>query len=103
MYKLSFFVPSSHKEAVKEALFEVGAGRYAHYDKCSWEVLGEGQFRALQGANPFLGEIEKIEKVQEYKVEMICNDEIIQRAVARLKEVHPYEEVAYDIIRLEIF
>ncbi len=103
MYKLSFFVPSSHKEAVKEALFEVGAGRYAHYDKCSWEVLGEGQFRALQGANPFLGEIEKIEKVQEYKVEMICNDEIIQRAVARLKEVHPYEEVAYDVIRLEIF
>ncbi len=103
MYKLSFFVPSSHKEAVKEALFEVGAGKYAHYDKCSWEVLGEGQFRALQGANPFLGEIEKIEKVQEYKVEMICNDEIIQRAVARLKEVHPYEEVAYDIIRLEIF
>jgi len=103
VYKLSFFVPSSHKEAVKEALFEVGAGRYAHYDKCSWEVLGEGQFRALQGANPFLGEIEKIEKVQEYKVEMICNDEIIQRAVARLKEVHPYEEVAYDVIRLEIF
>ena len=103
MYKLSFFVPLSHKETVKEALFEVGAGKYAHYDKCSWEVLGEGQFRALQGANPFLGEIEKIEKVQEYKVEMICNDEIIQRAVARLKEVHPYEEVAYDIIRLEIF
>ena len=103
MYKLSFFVPKTHKEEVKEALFDMGAGKYAHYDRCSWEVLGRGQYRALPGANPFIGEVQRVEIVKEYKVEMICSDDIIKKVVIRLKEVHPYEEVAYDVVRLEIF
>ena len=100
MYKLSFFVPKEQKEEVKEALFSIGVGAYENYDKCSWEVEGIGQFRPLQGANPFLGNIGEVEKVAEYKVEMICKDALIHKAVTTLKETHPYEEVAYEVIKL---
>ncbi len=103
MYKFAFFVPKEQKEDVKEALFSIGVGSYENYDKCSWETLGVGQFRALEGANPFLGEIGEVEKVDEYKVEMICKTELIEKAVATLKKAHPYEEVAYEVIKLENF
>lgn len=101
MYKISFFVPEDHKEKVKEALFEIGVGRYKNYDKCSWEVLGSGQFRALEGANPHIGDVGKVEKVDEYKVEMVCDDSLIKKAVDVLKEAHPYEEVAYEVFKME--
>ena len=101
MYKFSFFVPKEYKEEVKEALFSIGVGKYENYDKCSWEVEGVGQFRALENANPFLGKVGKVEYANEYKVEMICKDSLIHKAVKKLKEVHPYEEVAYEVIKLE--
>ncbi len=101
MYKLSFFVPKEDKEKVKEALFSIGVGRYQNYDKCSWEVLGVGQFRALEGANPHIGYIGKVEKLQEYKVEMVCDDSLIKKAIKVLIETHPYEEVAYEVFKME--
>jgi len=101
MYKLSFFVPKEQKEEVKEALFDIGVGKYKDYDKCSWEVLGTGQFRPLENANPFIGKKGEVEKVEEYKVEMICEDLLIKKAIKVLKETHPYEEVAYEVIKLE--
>jgi len=55
MYKLVFFVPENHKEAVKQAVFDQGAGRYEGYDCCSWETLGSGQFKPLSGSQPFIG------------------------------------------------
>ena len=103
MYKLAFFVPKEQKEQVKEALFEIGVGRYANYDKCSWEAAGVGQFRALEGADPFIGDVGEVERIEEYKVEMICADDLIKEAVSTLKQAHPYEEVAYEVIRLEPF
>ena len=103
MYKLAFFVPKEHKERVKEALFCIGVGRYENYDMCSWEVLGEGQFRPLEGAQPHIGTKERLEHVAEYKVEMICDDALIQKAINRLKETHPYEEVAYEVFKMESF
>ena len=100
MYKLAFFVPATHKESVKQAIFATGAGRIGNYDCCSWETLGEGQFRALQGANPFLGQVGHIEKVQEYRVELVCDDSLIKDAIRAMKAAHPYEEPAYDVIKL---
>ncbi len=103
MYKLNFFVPQEHKEKVKEALFNIGVGKYKNYDCCSFETLGNGQFRAINDAKPFLGTLNEIETVKEYKVEMICSNELIQKAVNVLKENHPYEEVAYEVFKLEEF
>lgn len=103
MYKLNFFVPSEDKERVKEALFAIGVGRYENYEFCSFETLGTGQFKPINKANPHIGELGKIERVDEYKVEMICPDELIKKALKVLKETHPYEEVAYEVFRMEEF
>jgi hypothetical protein len=91
------------KEKTKEALFAVGAGRFNNYECCSWESLGEGQFKPLSGANPAIGEVNRLEKIAEYKVEMICEAKLIKLAVETLKDVHPYEEVAYEVFKIENF
>lgn len=103
MYKLCFFVPETHLEQTKRALFEVGAGRIGDYDACAWQTLGQGQFRPLDGSQPFLGERGELEVVSEYKVEMVCGEDLIRRAVDALKAAHPYEEPAYEVYRLEEF
>lgn len=103
MYKLGVYVPESALEAVKQALFEAGAGRIGNYDCCCWQVRGEGQFRPLAGSNPALGTLDRIERVAEYRVEMVCEAGRIGDAVAALRASHPYEEPAYDVVRLETF
>jgi hypothetical protein len=100
MFKLVFFVPASHVESVKSAVFAAGAGRIGDYEHCSWQVLGEGQFRPLQGSNPFIGSQDVLETVSEYRVELVCADACIADAVAALKAAHPYEEPAFDVTRL---
>jgi hypothetical protein len=95
MYQLCFYVPESHLEAVKAALFAQGAGQQNNYDQCCWQVRGEGQFRPLAGSRPYAGEAHRIEKLVEYKVEMICSDEAIKTVVQTLLSVHPYEQPAY--------
>lgn len=101
MHKLCFYVPATHVEIVKAAIFAAGAGRVGDYDCCAWQALGEGQFRPLPGSKPFIGEQGAIEKVAEYKVETVCEDALIGAAVAALKRAHPYEEPAYQVWRLE--
>ena len=101
MYKLAFFVPADHKEQVKQAIFATGAGRIGNYDCCSWETLGSGQFRALEGSNPFIGQQGVIETVQEYRVELVCEDHLVKAAIAALRSAHPYEEPAFDLWKLE--
>ena len=73
MYKLCFYVPESHVEEVKQAVFEAGAGRIGLYDSCCWQVLGQGQFRPLAGSKPFIGDQDEMERIAEYRVEMLCD------------------------------
>ena len=101
MYKISVFIPETHLDRVKSALFEAGAGRIGDYDSCAWQCPGTGQFRPLEGANPYLGQQGAVETVQEYKVEMVCADELIRAAITAMKQAHPYEEPAYDVWKLE--
>lgn len=103
MYKLCYFVPESHLEQTKQALFDAGAGRIGDYDSCAWQCGGEGQFRPLAGSDPFLGSQGELERVREFKVELVCSDELIKPALDALKQAHPYEEPAYEVYRLETF
>lgn len=103
MYKLSFYVPFDDASLVKAAVFEAGAGKIGNYDQCCWETIGTGQFRALPGSNPTLGEIGELEFVKELKVEMVCGQSNIKEVVAALKSAHPYEEPAYEVYRIEDF
>jgi hypothetical protein len=103
MYKLNYFVPAHAKENTKNALFAIGVGSSKKYEKAAFETLGRGQFQAKVNAEPHIGTKEELTIVEEYKVEMLCTDELITKAVALLKETHPYEEVAYEVIKLEDF
>lgn len=97
MYKIVFYVPESHLTVVKEAMFAAGAGKIGCYDSCAWQVKGQGQFRALEGSEPYIGQQGVVEFVDEYRVEMVCDSSFIEFVIAALKAVHPYEEPAYDV------
>jgi hypothetical protein len=97
MYLLSFYVPETHLEAVKSAIFETGAGRIGNYDSCAFQIRGEGQFRPLEGSNPFIGTPGTVEKVTEYKVELVLEEELAVAAIAALRRAHPYEEPAFHL------
>ena len=103
MYKLNYFVPEGSKEKTKQALFDIGVGKYENYEYCCFEILGTGQFKPIDNANPHLGKLNTIERLQEYKVEMVCSEALIKKAIEVLKEVHPYEEVAYEVFKMEKF
>jgi len=103
MYKLNYYVPVDAKEKTKQALFNIGVGMFDNYENCSWETLGKGQFKPVGNANPAIGSLDTLEVLDEYKIEMICTDELIELAVKTLKEVHPYEEVAYEVFKMEEF
>ena len=100
MYKLCFYVPESHLEEVKTAVFSAGAGRIGDYDSCCWQVLGQGQFRPLAGSDPFLGRQGEVEQVAEYRVELVCAAQYLKAAVQALRDAHPYEEPAWDVVAL---
>ena len=98
MYQLAFYVPESHLEIVKKALFLAGAGKYQKYDSCCFQTKGMGQFRPLKNATPHLGKTGKVESVEEWKVELIISEHCIKGALEALLASHPYEEVAYHVI-----
>lgn len=100
MLKLCVFIPATHLDTVKTAMFAAGAGKIGHYDSCSWQTLGQGQFRPLDNSQPFIGRTGHVETVDEYKVELIVEDEHIKSVVAAMKLAHPYEEPAYDVTEL---
>ncbi|MCI1039978.1 NGG1p interacting factor NIF3 [Pseudomonas putida] len=103
MYKLAFFVPASHVEVVKAAVFAAGGGRIGDYDHCAWQTLGQGQFRPLDGSQPYLGQTGQVEVVEEWKVELVVADDLISQVVAALRQSHPYETPAYEVWRLAEF
>lgn len=101
-YQLYFYVPQSHLELVKQALFNAGAGKIGNYSNCSWQTLGQGQYVPTKNATPFLGVNNHLSKEEEYKVEMLCFEDCLDLAIETLKNTHPYEEPAYGIIKLEM-
>lgn len=101
LVRIEVYVPESHLEAVKQAMFAAGAGRVGDYDSCAWQTLGQGQYRPLQGSQPHQGQTGQLETVAEYKVELVCLRSHKGQVVAAMKSAHPYEEVAYGVIRIE--
>jgi structural toxin protein (hemagglutinin/hemolysin) RtxA len=89
------FIPLTHKDQVKEAMFAAGGGRIGHYDCCSFEIPGLGQFRALEGSSPFLGSLNRVEEVAEIRLEMSCREELYDGVIEAMLRAHPYENPAY--------
>lgn len=101
LHQVQFFVPKSSTQAVKEAVFKAGAGTIGLYDECSFSVQGTGSFRPLEGADPHIGNTNERTHVAEDMVTVICENYKTQGVIKALKSVHPYEEVAFQVIRLE--
>ena len=99
--QLTTYVPYSHAEKVKNAVFEAGAGAIGLYAECSFSSLGEGSFKALEGANPFIGSKGLRHLEQEQKLEFIFPVQLETQVMMALKAAHPYETVAYNILPLE--
>jgi hypothetical protein len=101
MYKIYFYVPESHLESVKNAVFAKGAGKIGNYDCCAWQTLGVGQFRALAGSHPAIGTQFILEQVKEYKVETVCEDYLLEDVLQALIDEHPYETPAYGYCKIK--
>ena len=97
LLKLVTFVPTEHAEKVRKALFDAGCGCIGNYDSCSYNLQGEGTFRALEGADPFCGELGELHTEAEVRVETILPAFRKGTVVKALLNAHPYEEPAFDI------
>ena len=102
MYKLTVYVPDSHLESLKQALFAAGAGRLGDYAQCCWQVKGIGQFCALTGAVPFIGQIDQLEQVEEWRVEMLLQEPDREAVIQALRKSHPYQTPAFDLIIVDV-
>jgi dinuclear metal center YbgI/SA1388 family protein len=98
--KVITFVPSSEIDALRNALGTAGAGGMGNYRLCSFSTPGEGTFLPIQGAHPTVGEIGSLERVNETRIEMVCSKHSLALVIETLKEFHPYETPAYDIVEL---
>lgn len=101
LYKLVVYVPLSHEAAVREAIGDAGAGHLGNYSYCSFRSQGTGTFLPQAGSNPFIGAAGKLEEVEEMRLESIVPQKLLERVLSRMKAVHPYEEVAYDLYPLQ--
>jgi len=100
LYKLVTFVPQAQAEEVRQTLFQAGCGHIGEYDSCSYNIQGEGTFRALDGAQPFCGEVGTLHTEPEVRIETIFPSFKKSAVVGALVQAHPYEEPAFDIYPL---
>jgi len=100
MYHLIVYIPTTHLELVKNAVLQAGAGNIGGYNYCCWQTKGLGQFRASEDNTPFVGEVGKIHKEDEYKVEFVVDEKYIKDVIKAMKEAHPYEVVAYSVLQM---
>ena len=100
-YVLMVYVPSSHLDCIKQALFAQGAGRLGHYRACCWQVAGQGQFVPDQSAKPMMGKAETLTQLEEYRIEMVVPVSLKCQVRAALLSAHPYETPAYHFIKVE--
>ena len=99
-YQIIFYVPETHLEKVKQAMFNAGGGLTEKYEQSCWQTKGEGQFKPKSASQPFIGNIGELSKVVEYKVEMIASKEKIKNVVEELKKHHPYECPAMSVFEI---
>lgn len=99
--KLIIYVPASHTDAVLQALYAAGAGQIGDYHDCSFRFDGTGTFTPGPGTTPFIGAQYQPETVAEQRVEVLLPLHMQHKVLAALRQAHPYQEVAYELIKLE--
>ena len=100
MYSIAVYIPKSHLKQVKQAIFDAGGGSIGNYSHCCFEINGKGQFKSNDNAIPSIGNKNELSIVDEVKIEFVCNELNIKKVIKNMKIAHPYEEVAYHIVKL---
>ena len=101
--KLRITVPMKNADEIRDVLGREGAGVQGSYRNCSFSYRGIGRFFPTTGAKPAIGNIGKLEEVEEEMIETICHKDLLEKIILAIKKAHPYEEPAIDIIsRLEM-
>lgn len=100
-YKIIVYVPVSYGDALREAMGEAGAGRLGNYSSCFFTIKGMGCFKPEPGAHPAIGEVGRLETVEEERIETLCVEDRLQEVLKVVRTVHPYEEPAIDVYLLE--
>lgn len=101
MKKIVVTVPVVDADKVRQAIGEAGGGKVGNYSFCSFSVRGAGRFLPGNGAHPTIGEVGKLEEVQEERIEITCADELVVDVVAAIRAAHSYEEPVIDIYLLK--
>lgn len=99
--KIVVFVPEDYCEKMRNAMANAGAGIIGNYTDCTFSTKGIGRFKPNQGAHPAIGEIGKIEEVNEERIETVCERAKLAQVIRIIKEASPYEETAIDVYPLE--
>ena len=102
-FKIVVYVPLQDADRLRDAIGAAGAGVIGGYTHCSFSMRGVGRFKPQEGANPTIGEIGRLEQVQEERIETVCPSERLDEVLRAIREAHPYEEPATDIYPLEDF
>ncbi|MGE5702035.1 MAG: Nif3-like dinuclear metal center hexameric protein [Clostridia bacterium] len=100
--KLVVYTPLSHKDAVLDAITKAGAGWIGGYSHCTFQAEGTGTFMPREGTNPFIGQLGKLEQVEEVRLETVMPASKQLAVIKAMKAAHPYEEVAYDVYPLDL-
>ncbi|MDF2668626.1 MAG: Nif3-like dinuclear metal center hexameric protein [Paenibacillus sp.] len=100
--KLVVYVPTTHQEAVRTAIFNAGAGDIGNYSHCSFSLEGKGTFLPGEGTNAYIGQVGKLEQVDEARIETIVPQSIERQVIQSMLKAHPYEEAAYDLYTLNL-
>lgn len=99
-FKLVVYVPEANSGEVKEAVVNSGAGKIGNYDSCTFESIGTGSFRPLEGSKPAIGMINEIETVKEVRLEAVINEDVLGQVIKAMIKAHPYEVPAYNVLEL---
>ncbi|MGB0999052.1 MAG: Nif3-like dinuclear metal center hexameric protein [Flavobacteriales bacterium] len=100
--QLVTYVPENHLTKLRETLFSAGAGSIGNYSSCSFSNAGMGTFKATGKAQPFVGKLDELHQEKERRLELVFPRHLQSKVISALKTHHPYEEVAYQIIELQV-
>jgi hypothetical protein len=102
LYKIVLYAPADHADQLRKAIGDAGAGVIGKYSHCTFTIKGTGRFKPLEGANPTIGEVGKLEEVAEDRIETVCEESKLKDVLKAIKSVHPYEEPATDVYPIEV-
>lgn len=100
-YKVVVTVPEDEADTLRQVIGDVGGGKVGNYTHCSFSVKGVGRFMPVDGANPAIGEVGKLEEVAEERIEITCDGDTVVAVVHAIRDNHSYEEPAIDVYKLE--